>query len=217
VTCSPSVQPQYSWWFNFRIPLELSKKNGGNNGNQNMVRVGPFQKRAKIESFWGGYRSVVSFLLLKQIESTCHQHTKRFNLQFDRKKVAVNSLVYTCYFYFFEKVFRRALRERLLLSSFLRDAKQWKYRIEMSSKRAVGASSAMGATFSCGTHDGNNFWCNLDPCGLFCACVTWFLIAYGMLTVSLGNLFELCTWTIHRIWIRIQRVCFSSRWFHFTS
>lgn len=28
------------------------------------------------------------------------------------------------------------------------------------------------------------YWINLEPCGLFCGSITWFLIAFGMYTTT---------------------------------
>ncbi|CAM9796828.1 unnamed protein product, partial [Discosporangium mesarthrocarpum] len=39
--------------------------------------------------------------------------------------------------------------------------------------------------FSCGTREGAALWCNLDPCGIICAIITWSLVGYAQYTVTL--------------------------------
>jgi palmitoyltransferase len=36
-----------------------------------------------------------------------------------------------------------------------------------------------------GTHNGNKYWVNLEPCGLFCGLVSWFIILFGMYAVTI--------------------------------
>lgn len=38
--------------------------------------------------------------------------------------------------------------------------------------------------YNAGTHYGNTQWINLDPCGLFCGCMTYFLLAFGTYATS---------------------------------
>lgn len=45
---------------------------------------------------------------------------------------------------------------------------------------AVKSSAPLKSRPRCGTSHGVRQWINLEPCGLFCGCVTWGLLAYGM-------------------------------------
>eukprot|EP00981_Chlorochromonas_danica_P014661 scaffold8522_cov157-Ochromonas_danica.AAC.5 len=51
----------------------------------------------------------------------------------------------------------------------------------------------LNMTVACGTRHGTRFWINLEPCGLFCGSITWFLLAFGMYatTVREDNLIPL--------------------------
>jgi hypothetical protein len=41
---------------------------------------------------------------------------------------------------------------------------------------------------SCGTGFNVKVWCNRDPCGSICACLSWFLILYAECTVVVCKL-----------------------------
>eukprot|EP01038_Epipyxis_sp_PR26KG_P009476 gene9476-12767_t len=58
-----------------------------------------------------------------------------------------------------------------------------------------------------GTHHGVSFWVNLEPCGLFCGSMTWFLIMYGMYTTSVCVIVPWLGYSLHGL---VHLVAFNS-------
>jgi len=62
---------------------------------------------------------------------------------------------------------------------------------------------------TCGTKDGVKYWINLEPCGLFCGSITWFLIAFGMYATSYCIIIPWLGYTLHGIFHLIMFNCIS--------